>query len=107
MFKVSREARSGASARKYREKGKCVATYAFPPDTKDPTGGVVIAVARRLTLELLGEGRTVPQLATTTRHGRLVVTTMTLSPGAVILLRDALDAVIEKAEIIEVSDETI
>ncbi|MDO8565222.1 MAG: hypothetical protein Q7R67_01160 [bacterium] len=68
---------------------------------------VQVTLGRRLTPEAIGTKRTIVTRAITCREGRMLKTTISLTPDVAVMLRDALNEVLSEAGIYEVLESEI
>ncbi len=103
MYKVTRAAWKKADWGRINngESERFVKAEAIAPDDRDSSGSVMIALGTSLALKPDWKAGPVPQLAKTVRDNAHIVTRLSISPGAAILLRNALNEIIEEAGIEE------
>ena len=111
MFRVRKAAyiKTDWGNRKLDKQGRVVEIKAVEPTEKAPTGKIVAFIGRRLTPGTMQDRRTFAGLSmgwiNEFRDKRLLITELHFTPSTAILLRDALNHIIEKAEIEDIPED--
>lgn len=106
MFKIGLK-RGITSHSVGKEKGISVNVYSFPPFEGSKRGILEVTINRRIMPErMLGNLKRIPTfLVFTKRRKNMLSHTFAIGPAEALLLRDALNKVIEGADIHEVQEE--